>query len=208
MVDRYIEEIYSALENKLYFPALALALTLPDICGNTEYPNESSVAKKYIGWFDKYIRPDISLAGEYTNKDGQSSSPPERMADLTGEIVYNLRNSFLHSGNAAINSSKIKDEKNLLDVFVLILDDGTHIQIASTHSEIPCLMEINVIYIDVSYLCRIISQSALWYYKNNAEKFKFDHIAVPYEDMPVMHEQIKKAINQKLETSGSSQRIS
>ena len=129
MVDRYIEEIYSALENKLYFPALALALTLPDICGNTEYSNESSVAKKYIGWFDKYIRPDISLAGEYTNKDGQNLSPPERMADLTGEIVYNLRNSFLHSGNASINSSKIKDEKNLLDVFVLILDDGTHIQI-------------------------------------------------------------------------------
>ena len=34
-----IEAIEKALDNKSFLPALALALTLPDICGQIEYPN-------------------------------------------------------------------------------------------------------------------------------------------------------------------------
>ena len=39
MVEKIVEEIRIALENKLYFVALNSALTLPDICGKAEFSN-------------------------------------------------------------------------------------------------------------------------------------------------------------------------
>ena len=61
---------------------LALALALPDICGAAEFSDDTPVAKRYIGWFDKYVYPFV----------GDQSDIP----NLTGELVYNLRNTFLH----------------------------------------------------------------------------------------------------------------
>lgn len=48
MIIRLIQDIRKALENELYFVALSSALTLPDICGKTEYPTERSSRKRYI----------------------------------------------------------------------------------------------------------------------------------------------------------------
>lgn len=39
MILRIIDETEKALSHDLYFAALNLALTLPDICGKAEYPN-------------------------------------------------------------------------------------------------------------------------------------------------------------------------
>lgn len=38
MILRIIDETEKALSHDLYFAALNLALTLPDICGKAEYP--------------------------------------------------------------------------------------------------------------------------------------------------------------------------
>ena len=54
MIDKLIEEINKALENELYFSALSLALTLPDICGKAEYPDKGSTSR-YQLWYDEYI---------------------------------------------------------------------------------------------------------------------------------------------------------
>ena len=42
MIDKLINEINEALSHNLYFAALSLALTLPDICGKAEYPEKGS----------------------------------------------------------------------------------------------------------------------------------------------------------------------
>ncbi len=42
MVQRIVDDIRAALDHDLYFVALSTALTLPDICGKAEYPNEKS----------------------------------------------------------------------------------------------------------------------------------------------------------------------
>lgn len=42
-----INDIKEAVANKAFQSALALALTLPDICGEIEYPTESSGRKRY-----------------------------------------------------------------------------------------------------------------------------------------------------------------
>lgn len=45
MVQRIVDDIRAALDHDLYFAALSTALTLPDICGKAEYPNEKSSKK-------------------------------------------------------------------------------------------------------------------------------------------------------------------
>ncbi|MFR0968762.1 MAG: hypothetical protein ACLSEV_05645 [Coprococcus sp.] len=42
MVQRIVDDIRAALDHDLYFAALSTSLTLPDICGKAEYPNEKS----------------------------------------------------------------------------------------------------------------------------------------------------------------------
>ena len=54
MIERIIKEINLSLENECYLSALGMALTLPDICGKAEYPNEKSTTKRYIEWFNTY----------------------------------------------------------------------------------------------------------------------------------------------------------
>ena len=46
-----LKEIRQALQNELYHCALALALTLPDICGKHELP-DVAVKSRYTKWFD------------------------------------------------------------------------------------------------------------------------------------------------------------
>ena len=49
-----IREIYKCLDARLYEAALALSLTLPDICGQIEYP-DLGVAARYKKWVNNYI---------------------------------------------------------------------------------------------------------------------------------------------------------
>ena len=110
-----INEIERCLEEKCYFAALTLSLTLPDICGLAEYPNlKDKVGQRYIQWYDQYV-------GVYEKSDSPYSVD---MPYLSGEVVYNLRNSFLHSGNPNIIKSKVKEELCQIDRFELVLDDS------------------------------------------------------------------------------------
>ncbi len=54
-----IKEVKRALECKCYLSALALVLTLPDICGKMEYPNylyeEGASESNNSTWFDNWV---------------------------------------------------------------------------------------------------------------------------------------------------------
>ena len=82
-----VDSVRKALKAGLYEPALALALTLPDICSIIEYPAEKSVTKRYIDWCDCHI---------FTNQSTDSD------IEFTGAALYQLRCHFLHSGDNAI----------------------------------------------------------------------------------------------------------
>jgi hypothetical protein len=49
-----IQSIREAYKNGLYEPALALALTLPDICGAIKYRSDE-VGDRYIKWSNDHI---------------------------------------------------------------------------------------------------------------------------------------------------------
>lgn len=198
MVELYVNDIVNALKNKSYFSALAMSLALPDICGTAEYPNETSTAKRYIEWYNKYL-------GEYMSDDRGNPY-------LSGEIVYNLRNTFLHTGSPNIDSNKVKEEANQLDRFILILGDGTKILSATSFIDTP-IVKLRTMMVDVTYLCKTICDCSLWYYKNNTNKFHFD-FSIDTQDHFLSGEgklpsgdPIIKALNQKLEQSGDTRRF-
>ena len=197
MVELYVNDIENALKNKSYFSALAMSLALPDICGAAEYPNETSTAKRYIEWYNKYL-------GEYMSDD--SGNPY-----LSGEIVYNLINTFLHAGSPNIDSNKIKDEANQLDRFMLFLGDRTEMCVTLFIN--TSIVKLRSMIVDVTYLCKTICDCSLWYYKNNTNKFHFD-FSIDTQDHFLSGEgklpsgdPIIEALNQKLEQSGDTRRF-
>ena len=89
MLKRIIGDIGLSLANNAYISALALALTIPDICRKAEYPDEKSSKKRYMDWYDTYI--GVVYKGALTS---DSSSLPY----VSSEIIYSLRCSLLHQG--------------------------------------------------------------------------------------------------------------
>ena len=210
MIRVYVNDIRCSLENKCYFSALALALALPDICGMAEFPDKS-VSGRYIEWYDKYLGADMEYGKDYSG----GSSPW-----LSGEVVYNLRNTYIHQGNPGIASDRVKEEANQLDKFTLMLGDGTVLQTLSLNLEAGTQktgkLAYRMIIVDITYLCNCICDCALWNYENNQEKFRFDFNAITQEEFVHLSEEAlqftrgdvyAKILNQKLEKEGNTMRF-
>lgn len=171
MIEKLVEDINKALDNNAYFSALSLALTLPDICGKAEYP-EAKSGRRYIDWYDEYV-------GKY------EKCPCERcktnpMPYLSGEVVYCLRNSFLHQGTPNINSDKINEASNKIDNFILIIEKKNDFDIYSDaacistkYFNMDYLGEKRTYYVNIRRLCLILTLCAKGYYEENNEKFDF-----------------------------------
>lgn len=165
MIDKIVYDINIALKNGAYLSALSLALTLPDVCGKAEYPSES-VGKRYIHWYDEYI-------GQYET-DGQTDCPY-----LSGEVVYSLRNSFLHQTTPNVDKTKIQDSQNQIDEFVLVLEPKNEFDIYADLSMGECF-GIKSYHVSVQRLCVILTRTALGYYNKNKEKFGFIQYQIRY----------------------------
>lgn len=103
-----IKEIKSSLENKNYLSALALTLTLPDICGKISYPElkgARNTGKRYIRWYDEYIYP-------YELSPVECNPYNEWVPD--GFAIYKLRCNLLHDGSLDIDND-VKKEKGIED---------------------------------------------------------------------------------------------
>lgn len=170
MLLKLIEDMNKALDHDCYFSALSLALTLPDICGRAKYPTERSTKKRYIDWYDEYI-------GRYMQYPGEEGQMPY----LSGEVVYQLRCSFLHQGTPNIDSSKIEEECCQIDDFVIAVEPKKEFNIymdLASSSESFYNMEktgkTTLTYeVNVRRLCLIISECAKGYYKESSTAFDF-----------------------------------
>lgn len=86
------------MNKKNWIAALALALTLPDICGRLEKPTKGS-EKRFVAWWDKY------LLAKYTYLIG-----PKRVKHvfLAGNDAYALRCAVLHEGRDEVLTQRAK----------------------------------------------------------------------------------------------------
>jgi hypothetical protein len=93
---RFTNAVRSAIEQKNWYSALTLSLTLPDICGKLESPTVKS-GERYIAWWDKY------LLENYTVKS------PLNKIFLSGSDAYALRCAYLHEGGDDVSEQKAQD---------------------------------------------------------------------------------------------------
>lgn len=173
MIDRMVSEIRAAMEHKLYLSALALALTLPDTCGRAEYPNEGN-GDRYKDWCKKYV-----IADKCNSAYGCD------MPYLNEEIIYSLRNCFLHQSTPNIEQSKVREERCKVDKFELVASkdiaaNGDLSMVAYGKDRRIVRRELQV---HISHLCYIICAAAERYYDDNKAKFDFIKYSL-VEDIP------------------------
>lgn len=167
MINRLIDDINKALDAEAYMAALALALTLPDICAKAEYGDTLRNKERYIKWFDEYI-------GKYEvcpREEGE-----ECMPYLSGEVVYSLRNNVLHQGTPNIEKEKIKDKTNQIDKFILVIEKKKPFDIYADMSGVGSDLQgrsEREYRVNVRRLCLIICEVASHYYKKNLNRFNF-----------------------------------
>jgi hypothetical protein len=100
-MEKLTHALEGAIQQKNWYAAVILALTLPDICGKIEYPGESSGAR-YKKWCEKYLEP------KYTQQIG-----PAQMGHihkfLSGSDCYALRCALLHEGSDDITEQRAQE---------------------------------------------------------------------------------------------------
>ena len=117
-----IEEIELNLDDRRWQSALALALTLPDICGGIAFPEivkknrdgsvrmdrqnhpARDVGAQYIRWFDEHAAAHFKLL------------PEEEMPYICGERCWQLRCEYLHQNKGFLNDENDSDVRFHLGV--------------------------------------------------------------------------------------------
>ncbi len=197
MVLAIISEIKTALMDKLYFIALLAALTLPDVCGKAEYPNNKPT-NRYKKWVKAYI--------EKRKWPNYEHSCPD---EINANIIYSLRCSMLHQNTP---------NTDVVDYFELVQVDSDRANIFKYTAESETLCEngierrvVRKISINISELCYLLCDSAEEYYRNNKEKFGFinyNFVNVDYHTAKVFGITHNKMEEKQLKHSCRNQEIS
>lgn len=163
MLLRLIEDVERAIEHECYFAALALALTLPDICGKAEFPNDGNGAR-YKKWCKEFVYGIQSR-----------NTPSGDMPYLNEDMIYSLRNLFLHQGTPNVKPSSSWDERCQVDHFTLEIVDpgGADGEMSMVeYSGYPSIVR-REIQVGVRDLCYRLRMAAKKYYEENPDKFTF-----------------------------------
>ena len=105
MIKNIINDIELAKNSKAYLSALALALTLPEICGKIETAtNTKKSSKYYIDWYNKWVYKYYRLPPSKNPLIEKAANDSK----LDGKFCYDLRNAVLHCGNTDLHNNNEK----------------------------------------------------------------------------------------------------
>ena len=185
MIDK-IRDIEIALKNNSYLSALALSLTIPDICGKIEYPHfkdyrgKRNVGKQYAEWFDNWVNQYFADNTGWT-KDYTKSKKPY----FTGKMCYSLRCSFLHDGNSDIKDwGDLEDANNYYSYeFELAVGgaDSFGLSWINQNSNNRKIMKTKILRVNIDKLCESICLAAENYYREK-ESILFKNHKISYTD--------------------------
>ena len=161
MIDS-IQEIRKALDKDCYLAALALSLTLPDICSQVENAVMDGNRTLYINWFNSHAEYDdfhFPMAGFETQT-------------FDGEMCYSLRCKVLHNGNTEVTNPKLKV---LVDSFELLKPDDQDYKPGYTYIKKtqPDGTEKVITCIAIDYLCERLCNMAEQFYNGWSNKQDF-----------------------------------
>jgi hypothetical protein len=166
-IEVIIKDVEKAMKCKCYLAGLALALTIPDICGQIEYKNSKfKPNQKYVKWFDKYI-------GQYERDDSYVKGEPY----LCGYVCYQLRCNIFHFGCDDVKIHPSKDYPNAvcLDNFGLtvredyengVSDGGTAGFFIDENGQGVGDMEVSI-----PNLCMKLCELGKFFYKKHENEF-------------------------------------
>ena len=158
----FIKEIESCLATQHLRCAVGMALTLPDICGKVEYPDEVQVRKRYADWCNQYLwnQGFITLS---------TSIDENAQHILFGDVCYKLRCAFLHSGNTDLNQRK-NDRYPFFELRISsAMDNGIFVEPYTVNNK----GEVSRFTLDIRHLCHVLCNAAKEYYENHEPKSDF-----------------------------------
>lgn len=194
MVNRIIEEIQKSLKQENYLAALTMALTLPDICGKAAEPSLGTGAR-YKKWYK-----DNVVLHEKTSDPHEADMPycGADMPYLSEEVIYQLRNSMLHQGNANVDAKSIREEQCKVDEFILFVDEpyDSGLSVVSYEKELNekklkitnRKLEVNLV-----LACNRICNAAKEYYERNTKRFDFFNYT--FENRKKSREEYERVLN-------------
>ena len=162
MLNRMIDEIGKCMESECFVAAMALALTLPDICGKAEFPDKTPT-KRYLDWYKEYVEP----------WERPSSPYGDDMPFPSAEMIYQLRNMLLHQGSVETDTGRINDERCKVDEFNLVITDEIDTGISRVSYGKELIPVSRGIEINIKRMCHVLCRRAKEYYSNNHSKFGF-----------------------------------
>lgn len=136
-----ILDIERALNANLYYAALAVTLSLPDICSVLELPPEQnwSTGSKYASWFDRNL--------------------PKYLPKFTGSDCYKMRGGVLHNGRVR------RDEKRWDHIAFTTPQSSMRLHLCSASNNGG--VSESALILDVEHFCRdVIDAVRSWFSVN------------------------------------------
>ncbi|MGY1707353.1 hypothetical protein ACI79C_22560 [Geodermatophilus sp. SYSU D00697] len=98
-MEHLVQAVRAAVAQRNLYAALALALTLPDICGSIE-PGDDGSRRRYTGWWDKHV------GALYRHPVGAEA---QEHVFMTGGDCYALRCALLHQGLDDVTAHRARE---------------------------------------------------------------------------------------------------
>ncbi len=163
---KIIEGVKDANEKDCPLPALALALTLPDICSQIEYPHEKNVGNRYEDWYDNFIYKHENDGVMFANFMSNQHDKKDSFHRFNGYVCYTLRCLLLHRGDAGIDSDLEVD-----DVYFRVHTDATPGENKKIYKDGKMVEYVSI---NSKQLCHYLCDYALKYYENSHKKEMFN----------------------------------
>lgn len=173
MLDK-INDINIALNNKSYLSALALSLTLPDVCGKIEYPHfKNQNRKRYVAWFDDWV------SHYFADNTGWTDDYKAKNPIFTGKMCYSLRCSFLHDGNSDIKNWGEQEDTDFYYSYEFELAvggaDKRGLSLENPNNHNSKILKTETVRVNIDKLCKCICLSAEKYYREKDPNIFKDH---------------------------------
>ena len=106
-IEPLLSEIEKALELRMYYAALHMALSIPDILSQAAYDLNKGGKRPYIKWFNENVRNSVF---GYLYSENPLHNENDNTPEINGEVCYALRCALLHDGGNDIeDNTKINE---------------------------------------------------------------------------------------------------